>query len=112
MYIKKQEVMFSDLTPFHMDIGDCSQVIDGHDVAVDSLGGAEDFQTLYFQMDFKEHDTLPVGPEEDGDWWYANSRLGITVLTIYMWSATSKGVRESGKSESGGVRVSDHTQRE
>ena len=25
---------------------------------------------LYFWMDFKEHVTLPVGPEEDGDWWY------------------------------------------
>ena len=45
--------------------------------------------TIYFQLDFKEHDTLPVGPEETGDFWYANARLGITVLGICVWSAVS-----------------------
>ena len=43
--------------------------------------------TIYFQFDFKEHDTLPVGPEESGDFWYANARLGVTVLGICVWSA-------------------------
>ena len=38
--------------------------------------------TLYFQIDFKEHDSLPVGPEESGDYWYAHARLGVTILRI------------------------------
>ena len=41
---------------------------------------------LYFHMDFKEHDKLPVGPKESGDWLYAGNILGVTVLTIYVWS--------------------------
>ena len=28
----------------------------------------------YIQADFKQHVTLPVGPSERGDWWYANAR--------------------------------------
>ena len=28
----------------------------------------------YIQADFKQHVTLPVGPTETGDWWYANAR--------------------------------------
>ena len=31
-------------------------------------------KTLYLATDFKEHITLPIGPDEKGDWWYAGSR--------------------------------------
>ena len=37
------------------------------------------------QMDFKQHVTLPVGPVEEGNWWYAHARLAITVLTLIFW---------------------------
>ena len=29
---------------------------------------------VYLQADFKQHVTLPVGPQEIGDWCYANAR--------------------------------------
>ena len=41
---------------------------------------------LYFHMDFKESERLPVGPIEAGCWWYAGSTLQVTVLTIAVWS--------------------------
>jgi hypothetical protein len=41
--------------------------------------------TLYVHMDFLQHDTLPIGPKEDGAWWYANARLSITLLVILVW---------------------------
>ena len=49
---------------------------------------AED--TMYYQLDFLQHRTLPMGPEEGGEWWYANARLSITLLVIYTWG---RGVR-------------------
>ena len=42
-------------------------------------------ETLYVHCDFKQADTLPVGPVETGSWWYAGSRLAITVLTFITW---------------------------
>ena len=41
--------------------------------------------TLYYQMDFLEHRTLPLGPDEGGEWWYANARLSVTLLVICVW---------------------------
>jgi hypothetical protein len=43
--------------------------------------------TLFFHADFKEHVKLPAGPTETGSFWYAGSVLGVTVLTIIVWSA-------------------------
>ena len=42
--------------------------------------------SFYYQMDFLEHKTLPMGPDESSDWWYATNVLGLTVLVIYVWS--------------------------
>ena len=42
-----------------------------------------------FLMDFKQHDTIPIAPEEDGDYWYAAGRYGITILTIIAWTAAA-----------------------
>jgi len=33
--------------------------------------------TICFHIDFKEADTLPIGPAEGGSWWYANARLSV-----------------------------------
>ena len=40
-------------------------------------------------LDFAQHQTLPVGPTEEGNYGYARSRLGVTVLAVYAWSAGS-----------------------
>ena len=48
--------------------------------------------TLYYHMDFLQHRTLPIGPEEGGEWWYANARLSVTLLVIYVWAADLKPV--------------------
>ena len=45
--------------------------------------------TVHELLDFKQHDTLPVGPSEKGSWWYANARLQVKVLTVIVWTATS-----------------------
>ena len=47
--------------------------------------------TLYYQMDFLQHRTLPIGPEEGGEWWYANARLSVTLLVIYVWGRGVEG---------------------
>ena len=39
------------------------------------------------QIDFGEHDSVPMGPEERGDWWYAHSRLGISVFVAMAWAS-------------------------
>ena len=51
----------------------------------DRLEETPEEQTIYYQMDFLEHKTLPLGPDEGGQWWYANARLGVTLLVIYVW---------------------------
>lgn len=43
---------------------------------------------LYWQMDFLQHRTLPIGPDEGGDWWYAYARLQVTILVVMVWSKT------------------------
>ena len=45
--------------------------------------------TLYFHMDFLQHKALPMGPDESAEMWYGNAQLGITILVILVWSATS-----------------------
>ena len=42
-------------------------------------------------MDFQELGTLPVGPDEVGDLWYANNRLGYTTFTAMVWGHATGG---------------------
>ena len=51
----------------------------------EQAGDAPKPGTIYYQMDFLEHRTLPVGPDEGGEWWYAHARLSVTLLVIYVW---------------------------
>jgi hypothetical protein len=41
---------------------------------------------VYARMDFAENFNLPVGPAEAGSWWYAGSRLSLSVLVIVVWA--------------------------
>ena len=41
--------------------------------------------TLYCQMDFAEHHTLPFGPEVPGSSWYADQVMGVTWLGAITW---------------------------
>ena len=52
---------------------------------------ADDFASprdgaLFFKCDITDHDTLPRGHVEAVSWWYAGSRLGVTILTFLVWS--------------------------
>ena len=47
----------------------------------------------YVVMDFQELGTLPIGPNEVGDLWYANNRLGYTTFTAMVWGAAFEGKR-------------------
>jgi len=40
---------------------------------------------VYARMDFAENWNLPIGPDEAGSWWYAGSRLSLSVLIITIW---------------------------
>ena len=42
-------------------------------------------RTLYARMDFAENFNLPLGPREAGSWWYAASRLALSILVIVLW---------------------------
>jgi len=45
--------------------------------------------TLYVHCDYKEHDQLPVGPREIGEFFvYAGGVQGVTVLTFVAWART------------------------
>ena len=44
-----------------------------------------DAHTLYVQMDFAEHHTLPFGPVVPGSSWYADQVLGVTWLGTIAW---------------------------
>ena len=55
------------------------------DAYAEDLATPRDGEVL-FLCDFKEHDTLPRGPVEAGSWWYAGSRLSVTILTFLVWS--------------------------
>ena len=46
-------------------------------------------------MDFQELGTLPVGPDEVGDLWYANNRLGYTTFTAMVWGRATGGKNTS-----------------
>jgi len=41
--------------------------------------------TLYLIYDHKELLTLPIGPAEVGEQWYANARLGVGICGFYLW---------------------------
>ena len=41
--------------------------------------------------------TLPVGPKERGDWWYANSRLAYSCLGIVAWGPVMGGHDQAAK---------------
>ena len=41
----------------------------------------------YVVMDFQELGTLPIGPNEVGDLWYAHPRLGYTTFTAMVWGS-------------------------
>ena len=45
----------------------------------------------YVVMDFQELGTLPIGPNEVGDLWYANNRLGYTTFTAMVWGGGIRG---------------------
>ena len=47
----------------------------------------------YVVMDFQELGTLPIGPDEVGDLWYANNRLGYTTFTAMVWGEACGGRR-------------------
>jgi len=47
----------------------------------------------YVVMDFQELGTLPIGPNEVGDFRYANSRLGYTIFTAMVWGEAFRGRR-------------------
>jgi hypothetical protein len=42
--------------------------------------------TLYWHMDYLEHKSVPIGPDEAGNWWYANAREGVYLLVIAVWA--------------------------
>ena len=62
-------------------------------------------RTLYAQLDFAEHHSLPFGPIQTGSEWYANARLGVTVLGITVWDTERRQVRTyfSHTSEQSGI---------
>ena len=46
---------------------------------------------VYLLFDFMSLMTLPLGPEEHRDVFYANSRLGVTVWSAHSWDQNQKG---------------------
>ena len=49
---------------------------------------------LYLQWDYKQNDTIPVGPAEGGDWYWATSREQITTLGFYaVWLDPDDGIK-------------------
>jgi hypothetical protein len=53
-----------------------------HDEAERQIVGLADF-ALFVQLDYKENDSVPQGPDEGGDWYWATSRLPITTLGFF-----------------------------
>ena len=40
---------------------------------------------VYFQIDYSQHRSLPVGPEHSSAMYYRGARLNVTLLNIVVW---------------------------